>query len=72
MAGLRTNWLGVYSGFYHSDFGGLTDQGSAAGYWSSTVNSATNAYYLDLNATRVFPAGNDTKIRGRAVRCVLG
>ena len=49
---------------------GFYDQGSYGSYWSSTQNSATGARYLYVYSTLVYPAGNDSKDGGFAVRCV--
>ena len=63
------SFQGVFSGFYYS---GLDDQGSYAYYWSSTVNSAANAYGLFFYSGYVNPAGGGNKIYGFAVRCLVG
>ena len=50
--------------------GSVYDQGSYGGFWSSTVNDANYAYYLYLNSSKVYPAGNYNKYDGFSVRCV--
>ena len=45
-------------------------QGSNSYYWSSKVGSSTNAYYLRLNASSVYPAQNSNKYLGFSVRCI--
>ena len=45
-------------------------QGSSGYYWSSRVGSSTNAYYLSLGASNVYPAQNSNKYLGFSVRCV--
>ncbi len=65
-----TNWLGVLSGLY---LNGLSRQGSGGYWWSSTAVGATYAYGLTLGSgsTLVYPANNNDKVYGFAVRCVL-
>ena len=50
--------------------GGFYNPGSEALYWSSTVYSASNAYYLDFAAANVYPAYNFIRYFGWSVRCV--
>jgi uncharacterized protein (TIGR02145 family) len=61
-------WQGAFSGFYNS---GLSYQGSSGYYWSSSVDSAVNAYYTYFNSSFVSPG---TSLGGRnngvAVRCL--
>ena len=45
-------------------------QGFSGYYWSSKVGSSTNAYYLRLNASSVYPAQNSNKYLGFSVRCI--
>ena len=69
-AGLLSDWLNVYAGDY-AGAGGLANQGSFGTYWSSTVNSATNAYYAHLTNTAVAPGtGAIQKVYGFSLRCV--
>jgi hypothetical protein len=65
--GLRNDWLAVYGGAYGS---ALYNQSGSGYYWSSTANSATNAYYLDLSGSYVGPAVSYYRDTGLAVRCV--
>ena len=58
----------VRSGYF--DSGSLSNPGSTAYYWSSTVYSSGNAYYLAFTATGVYPANVSNKLSGRSVRCV--
>ncbi|MBQ3305909.1 hypothetical protein IJH02_00520 [Candidatus Saccharibacteria bacterium] len=46
------------------------NQGSNGNYWSSTANSSTNAYNLNLNSSSVNPQNNNNKYNGLTVRCV--
>ena len=65
-AGLLTNGLFQRSGLW---LGGFYAQGSSGYYWSSTQYSATSAYYLYFDSTRVNPAGSGKNLP-RVVRCV--
>ncbi|WP_165314454.1 FISUMP domain-containing protein [Agromyces protaetiae] len=66
-AGLRTGWLTQRTGWWDSGFKYL---GSDGNYWSSTQSSATNAYQLNFGSSYVYPADDDYKLYGLAVRCV--
>ncbi len=50
--------------------GSLNNPGSAAGYWSSTVNDSNSAYLLYFVATGVTPANYSGMGNGWSVRCV--
>ena len=50
--------------------GALNDSGVIGFYWSSTVSSWANAYYLYFNGTDISPARNYVRYSGRSVRCV--
>jgi uncharacterized protein (TIGR02145 family)/prepilin-type N-terminal cleavage/methylation domain-containing protein len=65
-AGLRTNWLSQYSGYWLTSFG---DQGSAGYYWSSTQFNATLGYYWYLFSGSSYSNGIN-KAYGLAVRCL--
>ena len=56
------------SGRVHSSSRGY--QGSSGYYWSSTVNSSSNAYHLLLNTSYVYPANFSSKNYGFSVRCI--
>ena len=62
-------WLGVYAGNVNTA-GNLNNVGTNGRYWSSSVNSATNAYNLYIDGTNVNPANNNNKANGISVRCV--
>ena len=47
-----------------------SNQGSNGHYWSSTVNSISNAYYLFLNTSHVYPALSSIEYYGSSVRCI--
>ena len=66
-AGLRTNGLFQRSGYWDN---GFDSQGSNGYYWSSSQGSSTAARGLYFSSTYVNPAGNYSKFRGFAVRCV--
>ena len=64
--------LGVYSGWYNTNLGGLNNQNGSGDYWSSTVLSTNNALNLGFYSTVVLPGtGTPGKFTGNAVRCVL-
>ncbi len=67
-SGLRSNWLGVYSGAYSSQ---LVDINNSGNYWSSTVYDATLAYYMYHRNDYVIAPNTNGKNYGFAVRCVL-
>ena len=48
----------------------INDFGSGGYYWSSTVNSTTNAYDLYFNSGYVTPAGSGNRNLGFSVRCI--
>ena len=58
----------TFSGRVHSSSRGY--QGSSGYYWSSTVNSSSNAYHLLLNTSYVYPANFSSKNYGFSVRCI--
>jgi uncharacterized protein (TIGR02145 family) len=62
-------WKGLSSGLADSD-GSLGFQGSGGHWWSSTVYSAADAYYLGVNAASVHPQNYSNKNYGFGVRCV--
>ena len=59
----------VYSGGYYWTTGRLYFQSNNGLYWSSTVVSSTNAYYLNTWSSVVRPADTVNKARGVALRC---
>lgn len=48
----------------------LNNRGSNGNYWSSSFNSATNAYNLNFNSTDVNPQNNNNRRNGFSVRAV--
>ncbi len=58
----------VYGGFVNNS--SLTYAGSLGYYWSSTANSATNAYRLYFGSSYVGPSDNNNRYLGYSVRCV--
>ena len=47
------------------------NQGSYGIYWSSTRSLGVNMYYLRLNTSIVYPADDNNRRYGYAIRCVL-
>ena len=52
------------------DGGTLGNPGVRGSYWSSTVSSSANAYYLRFSGTDIYPARNSSRFLGWPVRCV--
>ena len=48
----------------------LYDRGSYGSYWSASLNSAANGYYLNFNSSGVNPVGSDDRFTGFSVRAV--
>jgi hypothetical protein len=48
----------------------LNNRGSNGNYWSSSFNSATNAYNLNFNSSSVNPQNNNNRRNGFTVRPV--
>ncbi|MCL2094871.1 hypothetical protein FWH13_02020 [Candidatus Saccharibacteria bacterium] len=52
--------------------GNLNNQSTNANWWTSSLNSATNAYRTNVNSTNVNPGtNNNNKANGFSVRCVF-
>ena len=49
---------------------GLNDRGSSGNYWSASLDSQTNGYGLNFNASGVIPAGSLNRFYGFSVRAV--
>ncbi len=49
--------------------GSLNNRGNNGYYWSSTENS-TNAYYLNFNSGNVNATNNNNRANGFSVRCI--
>ena len=65
---LRSNPVNfTLSGVVHSN--SRRDQGYGY-YWSSTVNSSSSAYYLNLNISNAIPEDYSSKFYGFSVRCI--
>jgi len=60
----HARWAGYATG------SSLYYQGSNAHWWSSSLNSATSAYYLYLNTGTIYPQSHHNKYYGFSVRCV--
>lgn len=48
----------------------LYNFGTNGNYWSSTVNSDSNAYNLNYNSGELYPANRNNRNNGRSVRCI--
>lgn len=48
----------------------LNNRGTNGNYWSSSYNSATNAYNLNFNSSTVNPQNNNNRRNGFTVRAV--
>ena len=60
----------VYSGSYYWDTGRLYYQTLRGAYWSSSIVSSTDSYYLYMYSTRLIKAGSFNKRLGVALRCL--
>ncbi len=58
----------VYGGDVNNS--SLSNAGSGGYYWSSTADSATNAYLLYFNSSNVLPSASNGRYFGFSVRCV--
>ena len=58
------------SGYFYN--GSVYVQGSYGYFWSSTVSSGTNMYYLYVYSGNVHPLYTNNRYYGFSVRCVLG
>jgi uncharacterized protein (TIGR02145 family) len=67
--GVTTTMFLPASGHRNNISGSLHSQGASANYWSISVIS-TNAYSLYFNSGNVFPATNNTRATGFALRCI--
>jgi uncharacterized protein (TIGR02145 family) len=48
----------------------LNNRGTNGNYWSSSWNSADNAYNLNFNSSSVNPQNNNNRYNGNSVRAV--
>jgi uncharacterized protein (TIGR02145 family) len=55
---------------YRDGYGALNYVGCSGFYWSSSVVSASLAYYLSFNSIDVYPDNFGDRAYGRSVRCV--
>jgi uncharacterized repeat protein (TIGR02543 family)/uncharacterized protein (TIGR02145 family) len=65
----NTAFNSVFAGDYN--FSSLTNGGSIGFWWSSTVRSSTDAYYLSASSRSVNPTDYFNRRIGKAIRCVL-
>jgi len=63
------SWRGIFSG-RSSSVGGLDRQSSYGYWWSSGSQSATSAYFIDLNLNNADVVGFNSKNYGFSVRCL--
>ncbi len=68
-AGLRSGWLGQWSGYWSSG-SGFVGQGLLGYYWSSSQSATAAAHVLYHENSYVFPSQGAGKNGGSAVRCV--
>ena len=59
------------SGYRFSVQGALNSPGTLGSYWSSSPGSDANGLHLFFDNTTVYPADNDSRMRGYSVRCVV-
>jgi uncharacterized protein (TIGR02145 family) len=59
------------SGYRDGSTGALANVGTSGYYWSSSPASDVNGFDLYFNGATVNPAGNGSRTRGFAVRCVV-
>ena len=59
------------SGYYYYSSGSLSGRGYSGSYWESRSDSATSAYYLYFNSSRLNPRYSSNRGYGRSIRCVL-
>ena len=52
------------------NYGTIYDSGSSGYYWSSTVDSSTNARTLYFNGSGIYPANSYYRLNGFSVRCL--
>jgi uncharacterized protein (TIGR02145 family) len=65
---LQSSYRSLRGGWFNN--GSFNNVGTQGNYWSSTVNNTTNAHNLNFTATGVWPANNNNKGNGLAIRCV--
>ncbi|MDO5480638.1 MAG: hypothetical protein Q4F58_03160 [Candidatus Saccharibacteria bacterium] len=56
------------SGNYNS--GTANRQGTYGNFWSSTFNSTSNMYNMNVSGTAVNPQNNNNRNNGNSVRCI--
>lgn len=67
-AGLRTTWLGQYSGRWSGS--AWINQGSVGSNWSSSLNNVTQGWNMDFSASLSSPVLANNKNLPMTVRCV--
>lgn len=56
------------SGYF--DNGSVYDQGSSGGFWSSTYDSSSDMYYLNISTLSIYPQNDSDRYYGFSVRCI--
>lgn len=60
----------IYSGLRWYDADGVARIGGYGHWWSSTVASSHNAYYLVVSSSDVYPRSSRYRNNGFTVRCI--
>ncbi|MBQ3309294.1 hypothetical protein IJG78_01300 [Candidatus Saccharibacteria bacterium] len=60
----------IYSGYYTWIDGRLSAWNTHGYWWSTSANSSTNAYRLDMNSSELSPQTASNKIHGFTLRCI--
>lgn len=60
----------VRSGWVNVDAGAMWNVGNNGYGWSRTAQSATNAYFLNMNPTNVNPSNNNNRWVSLPLRCL--
>lgn len=74
----QTDWLAALQATPIPGFGlyggvnptGVVERGEVGIFWSSTAQSATSAYDLNMNTSNMRPSTYNSKYIGRSVRCI--
>ena len=61
----------VYPGIYYWATGKLYYQSLDGSYWSSSITSSTNSYYIGMNSTRLVKSYTYYKYHGLPLRCII-
>ncbi|MBR5408674.1 hypothetical protein IK112_01870 [Candidatus Saccharibacteria bacterium] len=61
----------VFFGYYYWGNGNLVNQDSGGYWWSTAAYSDSNAYYLGMNSSLLYPQYNNNKAYGFALRLYI-